>query len=68
MKLADVMSAAGLSSWAELGLVLCFITFAAIVIWVFVVRRRRFYEHARGLPLADGGAVQERDAKEKERT
>lgn len=56
MSLADIMSAAGLSSWTEVALVLCFVTFAAIVVWVFVFRRRRSYEHARSLPLeGDGG-------------
>jgi cbb3-type cytochrome oxidase subunit 3 len=55
MSLTDVMSAAGLSSWTELALVLCFITFAAIVVWVFVVRRKPSYEHLRNLPLDDNG-------------
>jgi cbb3-type cytochrome oxidase subunit 3 len=55
MSLTDVMSAAGLSSWTELALVLCFITFAAIVVWVFVVRRKPSYEHLRNLPLDDSG-------------
>jgi len=53
MSLTDVMSAAGLSSWTELALILCFITFAAIVFWVFVVRRKPSYEHLRNLPLDD---------------
>ncbi len=67
MSLSDVMSAAGLSSWAELGLILCFITFAAIVLWVFVIRRRRSYEHARGLPLDNGVDDGESDGGGKER-
>lgn len=67
MRLSDVMSAAGLSSWAELGLILCFITFAAIVLWVFVIRRRRSYEHARGLPLENGADGGQRDGSGKER-
>jgi cbb3-type cytochrome oxidase subunit 3 len=53
MSLTDVMSAAGLSSWTEVALVLCFITFAAIVFWVFVVRGKPSYEHQRALPLED---------------
>jgi cbb3-type cytochrome oxidase subunit 3 len=53
MKLADVMSAAGLSSWAEVGLVVSFITFAAIVAYVFVFRTRASYEETRNLPLED---------------
>jgi cbb3-type cytochrome oxidase subunit 3 len=50
------MSAAGLSSWTELALVLCFITFAAIVVWVFLVRSKPSYDHLRSLPLDDNGA------------
>ena len=53
MSLTDVMSAAGLSSWTEVALILCFFTFAAIVIWVFVVRSKPSYEHQRSLPLED---------------
>jgi cbb3-type cytochrome oxidase subunit 3 len=55
MSLTDVMSAAGLSSWTEVALILCFITFAAIVVWVFVVRGKPAYEHIRHLPLDDDG-------------
>ena len=54
MSLSDVMSAAGLTSWTELALILCFITFAAIVVWVFVVRSKPSYDHVRNLPLEDG--------------
>lgn len=61
MKLADIMSAAGLSSWAEIGLVVSFITFAAIVVYVFVVRSRASYEDERNLPLEDDSA-EPRDA------
>ena len=55
MSLTDVMSAAGLSSWTEIALILCFITFSVIVFWVFVVRRHPTYEHARHLPLEENG-------------
>ncbi len=54
MSLTDVMSAAGLTSWTELALVLCLITFTAIVVWVFFVRTRPSYDHLRNLPLEDG--------------
>ena len=57
MRLSDIMGAAGLSSWAEIALILCFITFSAIVVWVFVVRKKRSYEHLRELPLEDDNAV-----------
>jgi cbb3-type cytochrome oxidase subunit 3 len=54
MSLTDVMSAAGLTSWTELALILCLITFAAIVVWVFFVRSKPSYDHLRNLPLNDG--------------
>jgi cbb3-type cytochrome oxidase subunit 3 len=53
MKLTDIMGAAGLASWAEVGLVVSFIVFTAIVAYVFVVRSRASYEDARRLPLDD---------------
>lgn len=58
MSLTDVMSAAGLSSWTELALILCFFTFAAIVVWVFFFRSKPSYDHVRNLPLDDNGAVE----------
>ena len=51
MKLSDVMSAAGFVSWAEIGLVVSFLTFAAIVAYVFIYRSKASYEDARHLPL-----------------
>ncbi len=57
MSLTDVMSAAGLSSWTEVALILSFITFAAIVVWVFVVRSKPWWEHQRSLPLDDNGGT-----------
>ena len=62
MSLTDVMSAAGLSSWTELALILCFITFAAIVLWVFVVRNKLSYDHMRSLPLEENNAGNTRAA------
>ena len=56
MSLTDIMSAAGLSSWTEVALILCFITFAAIVLWVFVVRSKVSYDHMRNLPLEENKA------------
>ncbi|HSL16661.1 MAG TPA: cbb3-type cytochrome c oxidase subunit 3 [Methylomirabilota bacterium] len=53
MRLSDVMGAAGLVSWAEAGLIISVVVFAAIVIWVFVVRSKASYEDARHLPLED---------------
>ncbi len=62
MSLTDVMSAAGLSSWTELALILCFIIFAAIVLWVFVMRSKRSYDHMRNLPLEETSAGRIRPA------
>ena len=56
MSLTDIMSAAGLSSWTELALIFCFITFAVIVLWVFVGRSKLSYDHMRNLPLEENGA------------
>ncbi len=56
MRLSDVMSAAGLASWTEVALVLCFIVFTAIVVWVFVIRSKPSYDHVRNLPLEENGA------------
>ena len=53
MKLSDIMGAAGLASWAEVGLIISFLTFAAIVAYVFVVRSRASYEDERNLPFND---------------
>jgi cbb3-type cytochrome oxidase subunit 3 len=53
MKLSDIMSAAGLASWAEIALILSLITFGAIVAYVFVIRSKASYEDARRLPLED---------------
>ena len=52
MRLSDIMGAAGLSSWAELGLIVSFITFVGIVAWV-MLRRKASWDHARHLPLAN---------------
>jgi cbb3-type cytochrome oxidase subunit 3 len=57
MSLTDVMSAAGLTSWTEVALILCFITFAAIVVWVFFIRSKPSYDHVSNLPLDDNGAI-----------
>lgn len=51
MKLSDIMGAAGLTSWAEIGLIISFVTFAAIVVYVFIVRSKDSYEEDRNLPF-----------------
>jgi cbb3-type cytochrome oxidase subunit 3 len=60
MKLSDIMSAAGLTSWAEIGLIISFVTFAAVVAYVFIVRSKDSYEEERHLPLEDGEGCQVR--------
>jgi len=57
MKLSDIMGASGYVTWAEVGLVISFLTFAAIVVYVYVVRSRASYEDARQLPLDDDVSV-----------
>lgn len=52
MSLSDIMGAAGLSSWAEVGLIVSLVTFTAIVAWVFL-RKKSSWEHMRQLPLED---------------
>ncbi len=53
MSLSDVVSGAGLHSWSELGLIVSFITFVALLIWLFVVRRGPTFEEESRLPLED---------------
>jgi hypothetical protein len=62
MKLSDIMSAAGLTSWAEVGLIISFLTFATIVAYVFVIRSKTSYEEVRQLPLEDGEGCQVRSS------
>jgi len=59
MSLSDIMSAAGFSSWAEVGLVISLLTFAAIVVYVFFIRRKSSWDHLRNLPLEDDGGQTE---------
>ena len=51
MSLSDVMGAAGLHSWAELGLIVSLATFLGIVAYVLWARRGSAWERARHLPL-----------------
>jgi hypothetical protein len=58
MRLSEIMSAAGLESWAELGLVISFLSFTAIAAYV-LIRRRATWDRARYLPLDnDGGELE----------
>ncbi len=53
MSLSDVVSGAGLHSWSELGLIVSFITFVALLIWLFIVRRGPVFERESRMPLED---------------
>ncbi|MCK5379695.1 MAG: cbb3-type cytochrome c oxidase subunit 3 [Acidobacteria bacterium] len=53
MSLSDVVSGAGLHSWSELGLIVSFITFLALLVWLFVIRRGPSFEEESRLPLED---------------
>ncbi len=53
MSLRDIMSAAGLTTWPQIALVLFFVAFCAIIVYLFVVRRNRPYDHEASLPLDD---------------
>jgi cbb3-type cytochrome oxidase subunit 3 len=54
MSLADIMSAADLHGWAEIGLVLFFALFLGVLGYVFSRRNRATFERASRMPLDDG--------------
>ena len=51
--LRDIMSAAGLSFFAEVGLVVFFLMFVALVVFLFATRGSPHWEAARRMPLDD---------------
>jgi cbb3-type cytochrome oxidase subunit 3 len=51
--LRDIMSAAGLSFFAEVSLVCFFAAFIALVVFLFVTRGSPYWEAARRMPLDD---------------
>ena len=53
MSLRDVVSNAGMTTYAEIALVIFFLIFAGIVLYV-LLRRKGAWEHERHLPLDDG--------------
>lgn len=57
MKLSDVMSASGLSGFAEMGLVIFVVVFIGIVFYTFSRRNRDRFQRARKIPLDDLEAV-----------
>jgi cbb3-type cytochrome oxidase subunit 3 len=57
MKLSDVMSAAGLSTYAIVALVLFMGTWIAVAIWTFAPARGARYAADARLPLTDDGSA-----------
>jgi len=54
--LSDVVSAAGLSGYAEIALVIFLIAFIGVVISLFAPSKRLTYERMRHLPMDDTDA------------
>ena len=54
MKLSDIMSAAGLSIYADIALVIFLVVFLAITIRTFAPSRGRELDEASRLPFDDG--------------
>lgn len=51
MRLSEIMSAAGLQVFAEIGLVMFLILFAGVLVYTFTKRNRATFERARTAPL-----------------
>ncbi len=51
MRLADIMSGAGLSGYAQIALIMFFIAFVVIAVWIFLPSRRAAMDAASRLPL-----------------
>jgi len=51
MRLAEIMGAAGLQVFAEIGLVMFLILFAGVLVYTFTKRNRATFERARTAPL-----------------
>jgi len=62
MRLSEIMSAAGLQVFAEIGLVMFVAIFAGVVVYTFRRKNRATFDRARTAPLSDaprarGGAL-----------
>ena len=65
MRLAEIMGAAGLQIFAEIGLVLFLAIFAGVLVYTFTKRNRATFERARTAPLEDAApAGRERSSHE----
>lgn len=53
MRLSEIMSAAGLQVFAEIGLVLFVAIFAGVLVYTFTKRNRATFDRARTAPLHD---------------
>lgn len=53
MRLSDIMSAANLSAYAEVAMILFIVAFVVIVIAIFAPGRQRMYDAASRMPLDD---------------
>jgi cbb3-type cytochrome oxidase subunit 3 len=53
MRLGEIMSAAGLQVFAEIGLVLFLAIFAGVLAYTFAKRNRALFDRARRAPLDD---------------
>jgi cbb3-type cytochrome oxidase subunit 3 len=51
MRLGEIMGAAGLQVFAEIGLVMFLILFAGVLVYTFTKRNRSTFERARTAPL-----------------
>lgn len=54
MRLTDIMSGAGLSSYTIIAMILFMAAFVAIAVWLFLPRNKREFDRAGRLPLEDG--------------
>ena len=66
MRLSDIVSAAGLHGWAEVALVICVVTFLALVVYLFASRRGRTLERDRYIPI-EGDERSDRDPSDGDR-
>jgi|KBSSwiStaDraftv2_1062776.scaffolds.fasta_scaffold37737_6 cbb3-type cytochrome oxidase subunit 3 len=53
MRLSEIMSAAGLERFAEIGLVLFAAIFTGVLLYTFARRNRALFDRARRAPLDD---------------
>ena len=61
MKLSDIMGNSGLSSYAEIAMILFLVAFLAIVVRIFWPSRRKQLEEQRHLPLVDDEPMHPRE-------